>query len=112
MHNSERLVKGPPRCTVMIHPDDASARGLEDGAQAKVSTKLGSIVVPVEVTDTMMRGVVSVPHGWGHDRRGAKLSVAASVPGASVNDVIDPARIDVLTGTSALSGQPVEVTPA
>lgn len=112
MHNSERLVKGPPRCTIMIHPDDAAARGLVDGAQAKVASSTGAIVVPVEVTDTMMRGVVSVPHGWGHGRRGVKLSVATTVPGASVNDVIDPARIDELTGTSALTGQPVEVTPA
>jgi len=112
MHNSERLVKGPPRCTLMIHPDDATARGLTDGASAKVATRVGAIVVPVEVTDTMMPGVVSVPHGWGHGKRGTKLSVASTVPGASVNDVIDPARIDALTGTSALSGQPVEVTPA
>ena len=70
------------------------------------------LVVPVEFTDTMMPGVVSVPHGWGHNRRGAKLAVAATMPGESVNDIIDPARIDELTGTSALSGQPVEVTPA
>jgi len=112
MHNSERLVKGPPRCTLMIHPDDAKERGLADGANAKVATTRGAIVVPVEVTDTMMPGVVSVPHGWGHNRAGAKLGVAASHAGESVNDVIDPSRIDTLTGTSALTGQPVEVTPA
>ncbi len=112
MHNSERLLKGPPRCTIMIHPDDAATRGLVDGAHAKVATSIGSITVPVEITDTMMPGVVSVPHGWGHTRRGAKLSVAATMPGESVNDVIDPSRIDELTGTSALSGQPVKVTPA
>lgn len=112
MHNSERLVKGPPRCTLMIHPDDAAQRGLADGGQAKVATHVGAIVVPVEVTDTMMPGVVSVPHGWGHGRSGVRLSIASQVPGESVNDVIDPARIDALTGTSALSGQPVEVTPA
>jgi anaerobic selenocysteine-containing dehydrogenase len=112
MHNSERLVKGPPRCTLMIHPDDAAARGVVDGGNARVSTATGSIEVPVEVTDEIMRGVVSVPHGWGHNRRGARLRVAETTPGASVNDVIDPARIDTLTGTSALTGQPVEVTPA
>jgi anaerobic selenocysteine-containing dehydrogenase len=112
MHNSARLVKGPPRCTLLIHPDDASARGLADGAPARVATARGAIEVPVEITDTMMRGVVSVPHGWGHRRAGVQLQVAVTVPGASVNDVIDPARIDELSGTSALTGQPVEVTRA
>jgi anaerobic selenocysteine-containing dehydrogenase len=112
MHNSERLVKGPARCTLLIHPDDAAARGLADGARAKVASARGSIELPVETTDAMMPGVVSVPHGWGHGRVGVKLSVAARVPGASINDVIDPARIDELSGTAALTGQPVEVTPA
>jgi anaerobic selenocysteine-containing dehydrogenase len=112
LHNSERLVKGPPRCTLMIHPDDAARRGLVDGGTARVASAKGAIDLPVEVTDTMMPGVVSVPHGWGHARRGVQLRVAATVPGASINDVIDSTRIDELSGTSALSGQPVEVTPA
>jgi anaerobic selenocysteine-containing dehydrogenase len=112
LHNSERLVKGPPRCTLMIHPDDAAQRGLTDGGTARVATTTGAIDLPVEVTDTMMPGVVSVPHGWGHGRKGVQLRVAASVPGQSVNDVIDSSRIDELSGTSALTGQPVEVTPA
>jgi anaerobic selenocysteine-containing dehydrogenase len=112
MHNSERLVKGPPRCTLMIHPDDAAVRGLVDGGQARVrsaSARAEVITLPVEVTDTVMPGVVSVPHGWGHGRPGVRLQVAATVPGVNVNSVIDPARIDTLTGTSALTGQPVEV---
>jgi anaerobic selenocysteine-containing dehydrogenase len=112
MHNSERLVKGPPRCTLMIHPEDAASRGLTDGGRARVATTKGAIELPVEVTDAMMPGVVSVPHGWGHGRRGTQLRVAASVPGESVNDVIDSSRIDELSGTSALTGQPVEVSPA
>jgi anaerobic selenocysteine-containing dehydrogenase len=112
MHNSERLVKGPARCTLMIHPDDAAARGITDGGRARVATNKGAIELPVEVTDTMMPGVVSVPHGWGHNRRGTQLRVAATVPGENVNDVIDPARIDELSGTSALTGQPVEVSRA
>jgi anaerobic selenocysteine-containing dehydrogenase len=112
MHNSERLVKGPPRCTLMIHPDDAAQRGLVDGASARVATAKGAIDLPVEITDAMMPGVVSVPHGWGHGRRGVQLRVAQSVPGVSVNDVIDPARTDELSGTSALTGQPVEVSRA
>ena len=112
MHNSARLVKGPVRCTLLIHPDDAAARDLVDGSTAKLSTGCGAIELPVEITDTVMRGVVSVPHGWGHGRAGVKLGVASRVPGASINDVIDPARIDELSGTSALNGQPVEVVPA
>jgi anaerobic selenocysteine-containing dehydrogenase len=111
MHNSERLVKGPPRCTLLIHPDDASRRGLVDGGRARVATTTGAIELPVEVTDAMMPGVVSVPHGWGHGRPGVQLRVARQVPGESINDIIDPARIDALSGTSALTGQPVEVTP-
>ena len=112
MHNSERLVKGPPRCTLLIHPEDAAARGLVDGGRARVSTRTGAIELPVEVTDAMMPGVVSVPHGWGHGRDGVRLRVASRAPGASVNDIVDPAVIDELSGTSALTGQPVEVAPA
>lgn len=82
-----------------------------DGGTAKVTTATGAIELPVETTDAMMRGVVSVPHGWGHARPGVQLRVAAKAPGVSINDIIDPARVDELSGTSALSGQPVEVEP-
>jgi anaerobic selenocysteine-containing dehydrogenase len=109
MHNSQRLVKGPPRCTLLIHPDDAARRGITDGALASISTSSGAIELPAEVTDAMMRGVVSVPHGWGHGRAGVKLQVATANPGESVNDIVDPAMIDELSGTSALTGQSVEV---
>ncbi len=112
MHNSERLVKGPLRCTVMMHPDDAASRNLTDGFMAKVWTKKGAIELPVEITDTMMPGVVSIPHGWGHNRKGSKLRVAETVAGVSVNDIIDSDRVDSLSGTSALTGQPVEVRRA
>ena len=112
MHNSERLVKGPTRCTVLMHPDDAAARGLAEGVQARVSTSTGAIEVPVEITDAMMPGVVSIPHGWGHGRAGTRLRVAAKVAGASVNDITDPAAMDALTGTAALTGQRVEVVLA
>jgi anaerobic selenocysteine-containing dehydrogenase len=112
MHNSERLVKGPPRCTLLIHPEDAAARALVDGSRARVSTRTGAIELPVEGSGEVRRGVVSVPHGWGHGRQGVRLRVAARAPGASVNDIVDPAVIDELSGTSALTGQPVEVAPA
>ena len=112
LHNSQRLVKGPVRCTLLIHPEDAASRGIADGARARVATASGAIELPVEVTDAMMRGVVSIPHGWGHARDGVQLRVAATVPGASINDVLDPAHYDTLSGTSALTGQRVEVSPA
>jgi anaerobic selenocysteine-containing dehydrogenase len=109
MHNSQRLVKGPVRCTLLIHPDDAAARGLSSGRLARISTRRGAIELPVEVSDEVMRGVVSVPHGWGHTRSGVQLQVATARPGQSINDILDPALVDELSGTAALFGQPVEV---
>jgi anaerobic selenocysteine-containing dehydrogenase len=110
MHNSLRLVKGKPRCTLIMHPDDAQPRGLTDGARATITTRVGSIEVPVEVSDEIMPGVVSLPHGWGHDRPGVRLEVATAHAGASVNDITDEHFIDALSGNSALSGVAVEVT--
>ena len=110
MHNSERLVRGKDRCTVMMHPADATSRGLTDGQQVALSSSTGRIELPLEVTDAMMRGVISVPHGWGHDKKGARLAVAAAHAGASVNDVTDASRVDALTGNAAFSGTPVEVS--
>jgi len=110
MHNLPALVKGKDRCTLLVHPDDAAGVGLVDGGRARVTSEAGSIELPVEVSDEMMPGVVSIPHGWGHHRAGTRLSVASRQPGVSINDIIDPARVDALSGTSALSGQPVEVT--
>ena len=112
MHNTPRLVKGPERCTLLIHPDDAAANGVANGGRAKVSTVRGAIEVQVEISDEVMPGVVSIPHGWGHGRAGTRLGVAATVAGASVNDILDPAVIDELSGTSALTGQRVDVVPA
>jgi anaerobic selenocysteine-containing dehydrogenase len=112
MHNSARLATGPERCTLMIHPEDAASRSIADGDLAKVSIRDHAIVVPAEVTDAVMPGVVSIPHGWGHGRAGIGLRIAAERPGQSVNDILDPAVSDELSGTSALSGQRVEVTRA
>jgi anaerobic selenocysteine-containing dehydrogenase len=111
LHNSQRLVKGKPRCTLMIHPDDATQRGIEDGATVRLSSRVGSVEVAAEVTADVMPGVVSLPHGWGHDRAGTRLSVAARYAGVSINDVIDDQRIDALTGTAVLNGTPVDVEP-
>jgi anaerobic selenocysteine-containing dehydrogenase len=109
MHNSLRLVKGPPRCTMLINPADARARNLGEGSLAEVSSRVGSVQIAVEVTDDMMPGVISIPHGWGHDRDGVRLSVAGAHAGVSVNDLTDEAQIDPLSGTAVLNGVPVEV---
>jgi anaerobic selenocysteine-containing dehydrogenase len=109
LHNSQRLVKGKPRCTLLVHPADASRLGLRDGGQARVQSRVGQAVVPVEVSDDIMPGVVSLPHGWGHDRPGIGLAVAAAHAGASINDLTDEQRVDRLSGTSSFSGVPVAV---
>ena len=109
LHNSRRLVKGKPRCTLMIHPEDAARRGIADGARVRLRSRVGAVEVPAEVTDALMPGVVSLPHGWGHDRSGVRLSVAAAHAGASINDVIDDRAVDPLSGTAVLNGTPVEV---
>ena len=109
MHNSQRLVKGKVRCTLMMHPDDAADRGVADGATVRLRSRVGEVEVPLEVTDHVMPGVVSLPHGWGHDRAGIRLAIASRHAGASINDVIDDQRIDTLTGTAVLNGTPVDV---
>jgi anaerobic selenocysteine-containing dehydrogenase len=110
MHNSTRLVKGKSRCTLMIHPEDASARGLQDGVTAVVSSRVGDVELPVEVTDAVMPGVVSIPHGWGHGRDGTGWSTARAHAGVSANDITDDRFLDGLTGTAAFNGVPVEVS--
>ncbi|NNC60167.1 MAG: molybdopterin oxidoreductase family protein [Erythrobacter sp.] len=112
LHNSRRLVKGPDRCTLMINPDDAQARGLEDGDMAQVASRVGEVEIVVEITDDMMPGVVSIPHGWGHHRAGVSWRTAADHAGVSINDLTDPERYDRLTGNAVLNGTPVTVEPA
>lgn len=112
LHNSPRLVKGPERCTLMIHPDDARARNLGDSSVAEVSSKSGAIRLPVEVTDDMMPGTVSIPHGWGHNLPGVSMAVAQAHAGASINDLTEEDALDPLSGNAAFSGVPVEVRPA
>lgn len=109
MHNSHRLVKGKDRCTLIIHPRDASRLGLQAGDSAQVTADDRQIVVPVEITDEIMPGVVSIPHGWGHDRPGTGQSVATSHAGASINDLLSDQQVDPLIGTSVLNGQAVAV---
>jgi anaerobic selenocysteine-containing dehydrogenase len=112
LHNSHRLVKGKPRCTLLIHPQDATTRDLANGDVARLESKAGSLTVAVEVTDTILPGVVSLPHGWGHDRAGIRLTVARDFPGTSVNDVTSELDVDTLSGTAAFNGVAVHVSRA
>lgn len=109
MHNAYRLVKGRDRCTLLIHPEDAAQIGLKDQEEAQVSSRVGSLMIKVELSDEIMPGVVSIPHGWGHHRKNTQLEVAEQHAGISINDLTDEGRIDTLTGNAAFSGVPVKV---
>jgi anaerobic selenocysteine-containing dehydrogenase len=112
MHNSLRLVKGPPGCVLLMHPEDAAKRGIVPGGRVRVTSRVGSVEVPVAFSDEVRPGVVSLPHGWGHARDGASLSVASAHAGASLNDLTDDHSVDALSGNAAFNGIPVSVTPA
>ncbi|WP_371622636.1 molybdopterin-dependent oxidoreductase [Streptomyces sp. NBC_01116] len=112
MHNVGSLAGGSNVCTLQIHPDDAARLGLVDGAGARIESSGGAIEAPAEITDTVRRGVVSLPHGWGHSRPGTRMAVAAAHPGANVNQLLDGTLLDPLSGTAVLNAVPVSVTPA
>lgn len=109
MHNIPGLVSGRARCTLHVHPEDASRLGLHDGATARVSSRVGSVEAPVEVTEAVMKGVVSLPHGWGHDDEHARLSVAREHAGVSSNDLTDEAEVDAHSGNAVMNGIPIQV---
>jgi anaerobic selenocysteine-containing dehydrogenase len=111
MHNLPKLVSGPERCTLHVHPDTAAAHGLVDGATASVRSRAGEVEVLVEATDAIMPGVVSIPHGWGHDTDGAELSVAREHAGVNSNILADEELVEPLTGNAVLNGIPVELAP-
>ena len=112
LHNAESLVRGKDRCTLMMHPDDATGRGIAAGDRVDVRSRVGAVTAPVEITSDLMPGVVSLPHGFGHGREGVKLSVAGAHAGVSINDLTDPEAIDELSGNAAFSGVPVSVARA
>jgi anaerobic selenocysteine-containing dehydrogenase len=112
MHNLPMLVRGKPRCTAHVHPQDAERLGLADGEAAVVRSRAGAVVVPVEVTDDVMPGVVSIPHGWGHDLPGVDLGVAGEHAGTNSNVLADELLLEPLSGTAVLNGIPVELAPA
>jgi anaerobic selenocysteine-containing dehydrogenase len=112
MHNLPHLVRGRDRCTMHVSPADAERLGLIDGAAARVASRAGSLEVPVEVTDAIMDGVVSIPHGWGHDVEGAEMGVAREHAGVNSNLLSDETVTDVVSGNAVLNGIPVTVEPA
>ena len=110
LHNAPKMVSGKPRCTLLVHPTDAEAVGIASGDRVQVRSRVGSLDVPAQVDPDIMPGVVSLPHGWGHRRKGAKLTVANATEGESVNDLTDEAFYDALTGNAGLNGVPVTLT--
>jgi anaerobic selenocysteine-containing dehydrogenase len=112
MHNIGTLVKGKARCTLQVNPADAVRIGLQDGHAARVSSRTGTLVAPVELTDAVAPGVVSLPHGWGHDLPGVAMAVARAHAGVNSNLLADDGRYDELSGNAVLNGIPVQVAPA
>jgi anaerobic selenocysteine-containing dehydrogenase len=111
MHNLPTLAKGPFRCVALVHPTDAARLGLADGGRARIARGAREITVVVELSDQMMPGVVSLPHGWGHDQPGTRLRVAAERPGANLNAVLDERLRDPLSGNAVLGGVPITMQP-
>ena len=112
MHNVGPLMRGKSTCTLIVHPADAAELGLRQGSKARVTSEAGSVEALVDVSDEISRGVVSLPHGWGHDRPGTRQSVAREKAGANSNILAPGHLIDVPSGNAAVNGIPVEVTPA
>jgi len=112
MHNLPTLAKGPQRCTLLVHPLDAQRLGLADGALARIARGAAQLQAPVQISDTVMPGVVSLPHGWGHDLAGSRLALAGQRPGVNLNSLLDDGLTDPLSGNAVLSGLAVQVQPA
>ncbi len=112
MHNFHRLMKGKSRCTLMMHPEDMQMRGIQDGHEVRVQSRVGTLHVVVEAATDIMPGVVSLPHGFGHDRAGIRLQIAQRHAGVSCNDLTDELALDALSGNAVLNGVPVEVVAA
>ena len=112
MHNVDVLVRGRDRCTLQIHPEDAARLGLKDGGRVRIASRVGSVEAPAEITDEIRVGVVSLPHGYGHDQPGASLSVAGKTPGVNSNRLTDELPLDPLSGNAVLNGIPVTLSAA
>lgn len=111
MHNIPKLMSGKPRCTLLVHPDDAERLGIVDGEPVRISSRVGSVIAPAQLDRGIMPGVVSLPHGFGHHRPDTRQRVASVHAGVSINDITDDARVDALSGVAAFSGVPVQLEP-
>ncbi|MDQ8702998.1 molybdopterin oxidoreductase family protein [Streptomyces sp. LHD-70] len=111
LHNVPVLNRGTNRCTLHIHPEDAARAGIADGQPVRIKGAGGEVEAPAEVTRAVRRGVVSLPHGWGHDRPGTRTAVATATPGVNSNQLLDGTLLDPLSGTAVLNGVPVLLTP-
>ena len=111
MHNLPMLVRERSECTLHVHPDDAARYGLTDGGTAELRGRAGAVTAEVEVTDAVMPGVVSLPHGWGHSAPGSRLAVAAAHAGTNSNLLADETLIDAVSGNAVLNGIPVSLAP-
>ena len=109
MHNLHVLTKGKERCTLHIHPDDATRLGLDENNMASVASRNGSLEIPIEITDAIMPGVVSIPHGWGHTLSRTKIRIASEHAGVNTNVLTDEVEVDSLSGNAVLNGIPVTV---
>lgn len=109
LHNVPALMKGKDRCTLLIHPDDAARCGIADNDIVTVKSEAGEIRVPVEITDAIKPGVVSMPHGWGHGKPGTRMTVANGSPGANTNVLSPPTFVDQPSGNGVLNGIPVTI---
>lgn len=110
LHNSQRLVKGKNRCTLMIHPTDAKKAKLNHGDTALIQSRVGMVHIETQITDEIMQGVISIPHGWGHTMPDVQLNIATKHPGVNLNTLSDDQFVDKLTGTAAFNGVPVSVS--
>jgi anaerobic selenocysteine-containing dehydrogenase len=102
-------MKGKNRCTVWINRTDAESLNLENNKLVKISSRVGTVELPCEITENIARGVVSIPHGYGHGRKGVRLDIAKNYAGVSINDLTDELEIDELTGNAAFSGVRVNI---
>jgi anaerobic selenocysteine-containing dehydrogenase len=112
MHNYHRLVKGKERCTLLMHPQDMASRDIQDSSQVTVSSRAGAVQTTVQASEEMMPGVVSLPHGYGHDREGIRMGIARKHAGVSCNDITDELALDALSGNAAVNGVLVSVVPS
>jgi anaerobic selenocysteine-containing dehydrogenase len=109
LHNFPRLLKGDNRCTLLINLSDAEKLNISNGETVRVKSRVGTIEIPVEITDEIMPGVVCIPFGWGHNSDGARLAIANKIPGVNINIIIDEKIIDTISGTSAVNGTKVSI---